>query len=121
MSVHQDTKHSINITQGVLTTAYMNAYFTGCHTISVFLRKHTCKHTSTHIAQAFPQVTVDGVLVAVAFEVADDADLKDIRCHEVPQHVQDARSLNRKDQQKNKHFYFDLTLKGLYRPDAFFH
>lgn len=101
MPVHQDTKHSINITQGVLTTAYTSAYFTGCHPISVFLRKHTCTHASTHIGQALPQVTVDRVLVAVAFEVADDADLKDIRSHEVPQHVQDTRSLNRKERQKD--------------------
>lgn len=39
-------------------------------------------------------MTVDGVLVAVAFEVADDADLKGVRCQEVPQHVEDTCSLS---------------------------
>lgn len=41
-------------------------------------------------------MTVDGVLVAVAFEVADDADLEGVGRQEVPQHVEDAGSLNGK-------------------------
>lgn len=52
--------------------------------------------TDAHISQALPQVTVDSVLVAVAFEVADDADLEGVRRQEVPQHVEDAGSLNGK-------------------------
>lgn len=59
-----------------------------------------CKNA--HISQALPQVTVDGVLVAVAFQVADDADLEGVRRQEVPQHVEDARSLSEESKNKNK-------------------
>lgn len=46
MPVH--TKHSINISQGVLTTAHLSAYVTGCHPICVFLRKHVQTHKRSH-------------------------------------------------------------------------
>ena len=39
------------------------------------------KHT--HVAQAFPQVAIDGVLEAVASEVANNADLKGLSRQEV--------------------------------------
>lgn len=41
-----------------------------------------------HIGQALPQVAVDGVLVAVALQVSDDANLKSLRSQEVSQHIQ---------------------------------
>lgn len=54
-------------------------------------------HVSTHIRQALPQVSADRVLVAEASEVSDDADFKRLRSHKVPQHVQDARSLENQE------------------------
>lgn len=56
----------------------------------------TQTHTNTHTSQALPQVAVDSVLVAVALEVSDDANLKGLRSQEVPQHIQDTCSLKKK-------------------------
>lgn len=39
--------------------------------------------THTYISQTLPQVTVDSVLVAVALEVSDNANLEGIRCQEI--------------------------------------
>lgn len=47
----------------------------------------------THSAQTLPQVCVDGVLVAVAFQVGNNPHLKYVRAQELPQHVQDTRTL----------------------------
>ena len=52
-----------------------------------------CVGTPTHVGEALPQVAVDGVLVAIATEVADDALVEGLCRQEVPQHVQDARPL----------------------------
>lgn len=64
--------------------------------------KSTCRERNweiliTHISQALPQVAVHCVLVAVALQVSDDADLKGLRSEEVPKHVQNARSLKKKN------------------------
>lgn len=50
----------------------------------------------THIGQALPQVAVHSVLVAVALQVSDDANLKSLRSEEVPQHIQNACTLKTK-------------------------
>ena len=49
--------------------------------------------TPTHVGEALPEVAIDGVLVAVATEVADDALIEGLWGQEVPQHVQDAGPL----------------------------
>ena len=49
--------------------------------------------TPTHVGEALPEVAIDGVLVAVATEVADDALIEGLSGQEVPQHVQDAGPL----------------------------
>lgn len=48
-----------------------------------------------HSGQTLPQVCVDGVLVAVAFQISNDPLLKHIRAQELPQHVQDTCTLTK--------------------------
>lgn len=71
-------------------------------------------HVSTHLRQALPQVSADGVLVAEASEVSDDADFKRLRSHKVPQHVQDTRALeNQEGRQSTDWFVMDSNTLGL--------
>lgn len=58
--------------------------------------EHTQEPTEvTHIGKAFPEVSIDGVLVAVSLQVVYNTVLESLWGQEIPQHVQDTRSLER--------------------------
>jgi len=58
--------------------------------------EHTQEPTEvTHVGKTFPEVSIDGVLVAVSLQVVYNTVLESLWGQEIPQHVQDTRSLER--------------------------